>query len=142
MDKLDQMIAEALAQEDQDILAQTTPQSFFGEFFSQFSGRNAWVNWLTTFMILVYVGLTFWCGYEFFTATEPLAAIPDSLADYQLQLGADGNELTYHYDTQKEHTGITALLGALNGAGIRFNDLRTSQSSLEEIFVGLVKRAR
>lgn len=75
MDKLDQMIAEALAQEDQDILAETGERSFFSEFLGQFSGRNAWVNWLTTFMIFVYVGLTVWCGYEFFTATEPLAAI-------------------------------------------------------------------
>ena len=59
---------------------------------------------------------------------------------YKLELSDDGSELTYHYDTKGEHTGITALLGALHEAGIRFNDLNTTQSSLEEIFVGLVNR--
>ena len=73
---------------------------------------------------------------------ENLAAVPAALADYQLELSEDGCELTYHYDTQKEHTGITSLLKALSDTGIRFNDLRTSQSSLEEIFVGLVKREK
>ena len=71
---------------------------------------------------------------------EPLTAIPAELGDYHLELGADGAELTYHYDTKRDHTGITALLGSLHRAGIKFNDLNTSQSSLEEIFVGLVKR--
>jgi len=66
--------------------------------------------------------------------------IPPNLGQYQLELSEDGSELTYHYDTKQEHTGITALLGALHGAGIRFNDLNTSQSSLEEIFVGLVHK--
>lgn len=69
---------------------------------------------------------------------EPLQSIPAELVDYGLQLGGDGLELVYTYDTQQEHTGITSLLGALHRAGIRFNDLNTSQSSLEEIFVGLV----
>ena len=72
--------------------------------------------------------------------SENLASIPTQLAEYQLQLSDDGVELTYHYDTQKEHTGITSLLSELHEAGIRFNDLNTSQSSLEEIFVGLVHR--
>jgi len=72
--------------------------------------------------------------------TEVLREIPGELAKYRLALGDDGLELTYHYDTKQEHTGITALLSALNTAGIRFNDLQTSQSSLEEIFVGLVHR--
>ena len=49
-------------------------------------------------------------------------------------------ELTYHYDTKQERTGITSLLSTMNAAGIHFNDLSTSQSSLEEIFVGLVNR--
>ncbi|NIL93639.1 MAG: ATP-binding cassette domain-containing protein [Woeseiaceae bacterium] len=71
---------------------------------------------------------------------EPIDTLPVGLGDYRLELGADGSELTYHYDTKGEHTGITALLGALHEAGIRFNDLHTSQSSLEEIFVGLVKK--
>ena len=53
-------------------------------------------------------------------------------------LAADGHELVYTYDTQGERTGITALLGDLNLAGIRFKDLHTTQSSLEDIFVGLL----
>jgi ABC-2 type transport system ATP-binding protein len=48
--------------------------------------------------------------------------------------------LVYTYDTQVERTGITALLGELNRTGIRFRDLHTKQSSLEEIFVSLVRR--
>ena len=71
---------------------------------------------------------------------EPVSALPPGLDDYKLDLNADGSELTYHYDTNGEHTGITALLGALHEAGMRFNDLNTSQSSLEEIFVGLVNK--
>ena len=71
---------------------------------------------------------------------EPLTSIPSQLANYKLILGDDGSELTYHYDTKQERTGITALLGELNDAGIRFNDLKTSQTSLEEIFVGLVNK--
>jgi len=71
---------------------------------------------------------------------ERLNAIPTGFDDYRLELSEDGSELKYHYDTKGEHTGITALLGALHDAGIRFNDLNTSQSSLEEIFVELVNR--
>ena len=71
---------------------------------------------------------------------EPLDAIPPGFDGYRLELSEDGSELKYHYDTKGEHTGITALLGALHDAGIRFNDLNTSQSSLEEIFVELVNR--
>jgi len=70
---------------------------------------------------------------------KPLAAIPDALAAYRLTLAADGAELIYTYDTQGERTGITALLAALNQAGIRFKDLNTRQSSLEDIFVDLVR---
>ena len=69
---------------------------------------------------------------------EPLQIIPAELAEYELEVGGDGLELIYTYDTQREQTGITALLGKLHDTGIRFNDLNTSQSSLEEIFVGLV----
>jgi len=72
--------------------------------------------------------------------SESIATLPDSLAGYGLELGADGLELTYLYDTKQEHTGITALLGALRAADIKFNDLHTTQSSLEEIFVGLVNK--
>lgn len=71
---------------------------------------------------------------------QPLGEIPAALGDYELNLKDDGTELTYHYDTKQDHTGITALLGELHDAGIRFKDLHTSQSSLEDIFVGLVNR--
>ena len=67
-----------------------------------------------------------------------LDAIPDAFAAQQLTLGADGMELTYTYDTQSERTGITDLLANLRQAGISFKDLHTTQSSLEDIFVGLV----
>ena len=73
---------------------------------------------------------------------EPLGELPGSLADFSLEFGAGNTELVYNYDTQAEHTGITALLGELSDAGIRFNDVKTKQSSLEDIFVGLVKRIR
>jgi ABC-2 type transport system ATP-binding protein len=69
---------------------------------------------------------------------DKLAAVPASLAAHHLDLSADGAELTYTYDTKGERTGITALLNDLSGAGVRFNDLNTTQSSLEEIFVSLV----
>jgi ABC-2 type transport system ATP-binding protein len=71
---------------------------------------------------------------------EPIAAIPDALATYELALAADGKELIYTYDARAEHTGITALLDDIRNAGIKFKDLRTTQSSLEEIFVGLVRQ--
>ena len=73
---------------------------------------------------------------------EPLAEIPASLSGYGLELQDDGNELIYTYDSQRERTGITTLLGELENEGIAFHDLNTSQSSLEEIFVDLVKRER
>jgi ABC-2 type transport system ATP-binding protein len=74
---------------------------------------------------------------------QKLAAMPPALAsNEQLALSADGHELIYTYDTQAERTGITRLLASLNEAGIRFRDLSTTQSSLEEIFVGLVHRDR
>lgn len=74
--------------------------------------------------------------------SEPLARLPPRLARHGLTLNEDGRELLYTYDTQREHTGITALLSDLHDAGVRFNDLRTTQSSLEEIFVGLVTQRR
>jgi ABC-2 type transport system ATP-binding protein len=70
---------------------------------------------------------------------ERIDTIPAALDDYQLTLGADGKELIYTYDTRGERTGITALLDALHVAGIRFKDLHTTQSSLEDIFVGLLR---
>jgi ABC-2 type transport system ATP-binding protein len=69
-------------------------------------------------------------------------AVPASLADFNLTLGADGHELIYDYDTQAERTGVATLLGELSKAGVRIRDLHTSQSSLEEIFVGLVREPR
>ena len=70
---------------------------------------------------------------------ERLDAVPDVLAAHRLALADGGTELTYTYDTQGERTGITTLLADLGRAGIRFRDLQTSQSSLEDIFVDLVK---
>jgi len=73
---------------------------------------------------------------------DELDAVPDSLTRYKLELSEDKRELTYHYDTRGEHTGITDLIHDLRHAGIRFNDLQTEQSSLEEIFVDLVNKGR
>ena len=73
---------------------------------------------------------------------KPLDAVPAELAAHRLTLANGGGELVYTYDTQGERTGITALLGELNRAGIRFKDLHTTQTSLEDIFVGLVRQGR
>jgi ABC-2 type transport system ATP-binding protein len=73
---------------------------------------------------------------------ERLDAVPTALAAYHLTLAAEGRELTYTYDTKSEQTGITALLDDLGRAGITFADLKTTQSSLEDIFVGLVSERR
>ncbi len=72
----------------------------------------------------------------------PLAAIPKELSTRNLEIGANDKELIYSYDTQAENTGITTLLGELREAGINFHDVKTTQSSLEEIFVDLVKRIK
>jgi ABC-2 type transport system ATP-binding protein len=71
---------------------------------------------------------------------EPLAAIPAPLASYHLTLASDGCALVHTYDTQKGPTGITDLLDDLQRAGIRLKDLETIQSSLEDIFVDLVRQ--
>lgn len=71
---------------------------------------------------------------------NPLQILPEKLAAYQLQLLDDGNKLVYEFDSQKEHNDIPALLKTLAELGIEFKDLQTSQSSLEDIFVGLVGR--
>ena len=71
---------------------------------------------------------------------EPLGAIPDALAAHNLVLADGGKELIYTYDTRAERTGITALLDDIKRAGIGFKDLQTTQSSLEDIFVGLVRQ--
>jgi ABC-2 type transport system ATP-binding protein len=66
-------------------------------------------------------------------------AIPPALASYHLELSDDGSELTYSYDANGERTGITSLLSDLRDTGIQFHDLQTNQSSLEDIFVSLVR---
>jgi ABC-2 type transport system ATP-binding protein len=66
--------------------------------------------------------------------------LPAELAAHHLTIAADGHELVYTYDTQGERTGITGLLTDLNRAGITFRDLHTTQSSLEDIFVDLVRQ--
>jgi ABC-2 type transport system ATP-binding protein len=71
---------------------------------------------------------------------KQLERVPSELAVYGLALAGEGHELVYTYDTQAERTGITRLLGDLNAAGIRFKDLQTTQSSLEDIFVDLMRR--
>jgi ABC-2 type transport system ATP-binding protein len=71
---------------------------------------------------------------------EPLSAVPDALKDYGLALSDGGQLLTFTYDTKAERTGIATLMKALSDAGVRVKDLSTDQSSLEEIFVGLVKQ--
>jgi ABC-2 type transport system ATP-binding protein len=72
---------------------------------------------------------------------DRLGALPASLTQFSLEINAGGHELVYTYDTRSERTGITSLLSALAEAGIRFKDLSTTQSSLEEIFVSLVRRS-
>jgi len=68
-----------------------------------------------------------------------IEAIPAALAPYNLELSEEGSELIFNYDTKGERTGITSLLSDLRNAGIRFYDLDTNQSSLEDIFVSLVR---
>jgi ABC-2 type transport system ATP-binding protein len=69
---------------------------------------------------------------------DKLGAVPAALAAYNLTIGGDGTELIYDYDTQAERTGVARLLAELSQAGVRIRDLQTTQSSLEDIFVGLV----
>ncbi len=76
------------------------------------------------------------------TLKEPVAAVPETLAGYNLALSPDGATLTYGYDTQADRTGITRLLRDLDAAGIRLRDLDTRQSTLEDIFVNLVRNGR
>jgi ABC-2 type transport system ATP-binding protein len=66
-------------------------------------------------------------------------AVPDALSAWALELSADGSRLTYTYDPRKTRTGIPDLLQAIGEAGLPLKDFQTSQSSLEEIFVSLVK---
>jgi len=70
----------------------------------------------------------------------PIAAIPPALAKHSLELTDNGRKLIYSYDTRSEQTGITGLLDDLQTAGVHFKDLATSERSLEDIFVGLVRQ--
>ncbi|MHA6644256.1 ABC transporter ATP-binding protein [Mesorhizobium sp. A623] len=72
---------------------------------------------------------------------KPLDAVPALLSSYELELSADGQQLTYTYDDQSDRPGVASLLRDLSTAGIEFRDLDTKNSSLEEIFVTLVRSA-
>jgi ABC-2 type transport system ATP-binding protein len=73
---------------------------------------------------------------------DPLTAVPAALSEYALELTDDGQTLVYTYNTQGARTGITTLLQELGDNGIRFKDIHTTQSSLEEIFVSLVNKPK
>jgi len=73
---------------------------------------------------------------------QKLTTIPPALSAFKLSIGEDGSTLTYDYDTKVERTGVTTLFGELSRAGLRIRDLQTTQSSLEDIFVGLVSDRR
>ena len=70
---------------------------------------------------------------------DPIREVPAGLERYSLRLEDDGRSLGYTYDTAAERTGITSLLRDLQAAGVTLKDVQTRQSSLEEIFVGIVK---
>ncbi|WP_295799412.1 ABC transporter ATP-binding protein [uncultured Microbulbifer sp.] len=73
---------------------------------------------------------------------NPLHELPAALTEYALEITDEGYQLTYTFDTQHESTGIAELLRNLNQQGIEFKDLHSSESSLEEIFVNLVKQSQ
>jgi len=70
---------------------------------------------------------------------QAISAIPDTLSAWTLELSTDGTQLTYTYDPNNQRTGITGLLDAVRDSGLSLQDVNTSQSSLEDIFVSLVK---
>ncbi|PTE07450.1 ABC transporter ATP-binding protein [Mesorhizobium helmanticense] len=70
----------------------------------------------------------------------PLASIPEAFSRYALELSPDGGQLTYTYDNQSERPGVASLLRDLEAAGIQFRDIDTQNSSLEEIFVNLLRQ--
>jgi len=70
----------------------------------------------------------------------PLAAMPDGLSRYSLELSGDGSQLTYTYDNQSDRPGVASLIRDLEAAGVQFRDLDTKNSSLEEIFVNLLRQ--
>jgi ABC-2 type transport system ATP-binding protein len=71
---------------------------------------------------------------------QPVSVIPDALSEWALELSADGSQLTYTYDPRNPRTGITGLMDTIRDAGLSLKDVNTSQSSLEDIFVSLVKK--
>ncbi len=73
---------------------------------------------------------------------RPLARLPEALAGWRLELSSDGSELTYLYDAQDAGEGVGRFLEQVRGAGIEFSDLGTMESSLEDIFVSLVRHGR
>lgn len=73
---------------------------------------------------------------------DRIETVPSSLSAHSLELAENGNQLVYTYDTRGDRTGITGLLNDLNESGIKFKDLHTTQSSLEEIFVNLVNGSK
>jgi ABC-2 type transport system ATP-binding protein len=76
------------------------------------------------------------------TLRKPMTSIPAELNAWSLALSDDGNALVYSFDTQEEESGIAAFLGKLGEHGIEFKDLRSSESSLEDIFVSLVHQPK
>jgi len=73
---------------------------------------------------------------------EPLTAVPAELSEWNLQLSEEGSQLTYEFDAKADRTGVPSLLAAMRDAGVAFKDLDTKQSSLEDIFVGLIHEKR
>lgn len=71
---------------------------------------------------------------------QKIESIPTSLSDWELELSEDGLFVTYTYDAKGSHTGIAELLSAINTAGLLLKDVNTSKSSLEDIFINLVKK--
>ncbi len=76
------------------------------------------------------------------TLQNPLESVPEAMADLPLELAENGHALVYTFDTQQEETGIASLLKRLGDQGIDFKDLHSSESSLEDIFVSLVRNGR
>jgi ABC-2 type transport system ATP-binding protein len=74
--------------------------------------------------------------------SEPLIAVPAALSEWNLKLSDEGGMLTYEFDAKADRTGVPSLLAAMRDAGIAFKDLDTQQSSLEDIFVGLIHDKR
>ncbi|MBZ9799700.1 ABC transporter ATP-binding protein [Mesorhizobium sp. ES1-4] len=71
---------------------------------------------------------------------SPLDSVPDGLSRYALELSPDGSQLTYTYDNQSDRPGVASLIRDLEAAGVQFRDLDTKNSSLEEIFVNLLRQ--